>query len=154
MLSDRHMCLMDILLYQPDSILEFPLFTLPWYAPPFLPPTSSAVLEAPRERRTPGEVTTYLKGRCKLNPAQGKPPRELKWITTHLVAKPTKETVRRYSEWEASASLYVAIDIVTHNDGIRHSGFELQTTETSHLLPSPVKVRRPRNGPYYARGAR
>ena len=51
-------------------------------------------------------------------------PREFMWITTYLTAEPTEETVRRYSEWEASASLYVAIDIVTHHNGIRHSGFE------------------------------
>jgi hypothetical protein len=35
---------------------------------------------------------------------------------------------------EASAALYVAIDIVTHNNGIRYSGFELQTTETTRGL--------------------
>jgi hypothetical protein len=29
------------------------------------------------------------------------------------------------------ASLYVAIDVLTLNDGIRHYGFEGQTTETS-----------------------
>ncbi len=36
------------------------------------------------------------------------------------------------------SSLYVAIDIVTHNNGIRHSGFELQTTETTRCLLVPV----------------
>ena len=39
--------------------------------------------------------------------------------------------MRRYPEWEASASLFVVIDIITHNNGIRHSGFELHTTKTS-----------------------
>ncbi len=63
MLSDRHMCIRDIMLYQPDSIQESPQLTLPWYEPPFLPPISSDVMETPRERRTPGEVATYLKGR-------------------------------------------------------------------------------------------
>jgi hypothetical protein len=134
MMSDMHMRLRDIMLYQPGSILESTQLTLPWYEPPFLPPTSSDVIEPPRERRTPGEVATYLKGRYKPNPAQGKRPRELSRITTHLVAKPTEETVRMYSEWEASASLYVAIGIVTHDDGIRQSGFELQTLETARGL--------------------
>jgi len=97
MLSDRHMCLRDILLFQPDSISESPQLTLPWYEPLFLPTTSSDVIETPRERRTPGEVATHLKGRYKPSPAQGKQPRELRWITTYLTAEPTKETVRMCS---------------------------------------------------------
>jgi hypothetical protein len=82
MMSDRHMCIRDIMLYQPDSIQESPQLTLPWYEPPFLPTTSSNVMEPPRERRSPGEVATYLKGRYKPNTAQGKRQKELRWITT------------------------------------------------------------------------
>jgi hypothetical protein len=70
-------------------------------------------------------------------PPPGRRPRELRWITTYLTAEPTEDTedtVWRYSEWEASSSLYIAIEIVTHNDGIRHSGFELQTSETARGL--------------------
>ena len=134
MLSDRHMCITDILLYQPDSIMESPQLTLPWYEPSSLPPTSLDVMETPRECRTPGEVATYLKGRYNTNTAQGRWQRELRWITTPFIAKPTEESVPRYSEWEARSSLFVAIDIVTHNNGIRHSGFELQTSETTRGL--------------------
>ncbi len=124
------------LLFQPDSVAESPQLTLPWYEPPFLPTTSSDVIETPRKNRTPGEVATYLKGRYKPNTAQGRRARKLKWITTYLTAEPTEETVRRYSEWEASASLFVAIEIATHNNDIRHSGFESQTTGTTrgHLV--------------------
>ncbi len=107
MLSDKHMCIKDILLYLPDYIKGSPQLTLPWYEPPFLPPTSSDDVETPRERRTSGEVATYPKGRYKPNTAQGRRQRELRWITTPLVAEPTEETVRRYSEWEASASLFI-----------------------------------------------
>ena len=53
MLSDRHMCIRDILLFQPDSFAESPQLTLPWYEPPFLPPTASDVISTPRENRTP-----------------------------------------------------------------------------------------------------
>ena len=91
--SDMHMCIKDVLLYQPDSIQEYPQLTLPWYEPPFLPPTSSDGMETPRERRAPGEEATYLKGRYKPNTAQGRRQRELRWITTPLVAEPTEETI-------------------------------------------------------------
>jgi hypothetical protein len=107
-------------------------------------------METPRERRTPGEVATYLKGRFKPNTAQGRRQRELPWITTPLVAEPTEESVGRYSKWEASASLFVTIDIVTHNNGIRHSGFELHTPEIATdllvLVPSLVMIRGPSSG--------
>ena len=49
----------------------------------------------------------------------------------HLTAGPTEDSAPRYTDWEACVSLYVAIDILTLNDGIRHSGFEGQSTETS-----------------------
>jgi len=90
MRSDMHICLGDIILFQPDSISESPQLILPWYEPLFLPTTSSDVIETPRQRRTPGEVTTYLKGRYKPNTAQGRWPRELRWITTYLIAEPTE----------------------------------------------------------------
>jgi hypothetical protein len=80
------MCIRDIMLYLPDSIKESPQLTLPWYELPFLPPTSSDVMETPKERRTPREVATYLKGRYKPNTAQGMRQRILRWITIPLVA--------------------------------------------------------------------
>ncbi len=121
-------------MFQPYSVAESPQLTLPWYEPPFLPTISSDVIESLGENKTPGEVATYPKGRYKPNTAQGRRARELRWITTYLTAEPMEETVRRYSKWEASASLYGAIDIVTHNNGVRHSGFESQTKETARGL--------------------
>ena len=50
----------------------------------------------------------------------------------HLfTSEPTEETTPRYSDWEACASLYLAVDILTHHDGIRHSGFEGHTSTTA-----------------------
>ena len=96
--SDRHMCMRDIMLFRPESVVESPQLTLPWYEPPFLSPTSPDVMETPRENRSPGEVATYFKGRYRPSAAQGRRPREIRWITTYLTSEPTEETVRRYSE--------------------------------------------------------
>jgi hypothetical protein len=104
--------------------------TLPWYEPPFMPHTTTHVIDTPMDHRTPEEIVTYLKGKCCLKLFSGKQPRELEWITTFLTSDPTEDTVLKYSEREARASLCVAIDILSHNDGIRHSGFEDQTQET------------------------
>ena len=41
-----------------------------------------------------------------------------------------EDAAPQYSSWEAYASLFVAIDILTHKDGIRYSGCEGKTTET------------------------
>ena len=49
-------------------------------------------------------------------------------FTTCITADPTEDTAPRYSDWEACASLYVAVDILTHHDGIRHSGLEGQSS--------------------------
>ena len=40
----------------------------------------------------------------------------------------------KYAVWEACASFFVAINILTHNDGIRHSGFEGEPVETPRGL--------------------
>ena len=47
---------------------------------------------------------------------------------------PAEDSASRYSDWEAGASLYVAVDILTHNDGIRHFGFEGHTFKTTRGL--------------------
>ena len=43
----------DILLSQPEAVHESQIQTQPWLAPPFLPPTTSDVMETPRDQRTP-----------------------------------------------------------------------------------------------------
>jgi hypothetical protein len=58
-------------------------------------------------------------------------PKEFRWVTTCLTADPTEDTTPRYSNWEACASLYVAVDILTHHDCIRHSGLEGQSSTTA-----------------------
>jgi hypothetical protein len=61
--------------------------------------------------------------------------RELLWVTTCLTSDPTEDSAPGYADWEARASLLVAIDILTtHNHGIRHFGFKGQTVETSKGL--------------------
>ena len=84
--------------------------------------------------RTPREVANLLKPRFRPTPIGGKKPKELRWVTTCLTSDPTDDTTPRYSEWEACASLYVAVGILTHHDGIRHSGLEGQSSITAKGL--------------------
>jgi hypothetical protein len=51
----------------------------------------------------------------------GKKAKELRWVTTCITSEPTEDSTPKYAEWEACASLFVVIDILNHNDGIRHS---------------------------------
>ncbi len=95
-----------------------------WHEPPFLAPLASDVMDTPRNQRTLEEVATYLKGRFRPKPQQGKQANELRWVTTCLTSEPTEDSAPKYANWEACASLFVVIDILTHTDGIRHSGFE------------------------------
>jgi hypothetical protein len=60
--------------------------------------------------------------------------KELSWVTTSLTSEPTKNSAPKYTDGEACASLFLAIDILTHNDGIRYSGFEGQAVETARGL--------------------
>jgi len=87
-------------------------------------------LDTPRDQRTPGEVATYLKGCFRPKPHQGKTSKELRWVTACLTSKPTEDFASKYADWEARASLFVAINILTHIDGIRHPGFEGEPEET------------------------
>ena len=57
----------------------------------------------------------------------GKKNREVRWVTTCPTSEPTEDSALRYADWEAYDSLFVAINILTHNDGTRHSGFEGET---------------------------
>ena len=53
----------------------------------------------------------------------------------HLsLLRPKGELYAEAHGLEACASLFVAIDILSHNDGIRHFGFEGQTVETARGL--------------------
>jgi hypothetical protein len=55
-------------------------------------------------------------------------------VTTCLTSEPTEDSALKYAVWEACASLFVAIDILTHVDGIRLSGFEGEHEETARGL--------------------
>jgi len=58
-----HMRLRDVLLCQPDFIMENPVTTLPWLEPPFAAPSAPPGLGTPPNQRTPGEVAGFLKAR-------------------------------------------------------------------------------------------
>ena len=55
-------------------------------------------------------------------------------VTTCLTSKLTEETTAEYSDWEACASLYVTVDVLTHHDGIRHSGLVGHTSLKARRL--------------------
>ncbi len=55
-------------------------------------------------------------------------------MTTCITSEPTEDSAPEYAYWEACASLFVAIDILTHADGIRHSGFEGEPEVTARGL--------------------
>jgi len=55
-------------------------------------------------------------------------------VTTCFTSEPTKDIAPKCADWEACASLFVAIDILTHIDGIGHSGFEEEPEETARGL--------------------
>ncbi len=109
--------------------------THPWHEPPFQAPSTSDTLDTPRDQRTPVEVATYLKGRFCPKPQYGKTGKELRWVTTCLTSGPTEDSTPKHADREACASLFVEIDILlTHNDGIRHYGFEGEPVETARGL--------------------
>jgi hypothetical protein len=132
--SEVHMSLRDVLLRQPDYLSDSPGPYSPWLDPPFAAPSVSQGLGAPPQKRTACEIAELLKARFRPPPIGGKKPRELRRVTTCLTSDPTEETSPRITDWEASASLFVAVDILTHNDGIRHSGLEGQSSNTARSL--------------------
>ena len=125
------MSLREVMLFQPDFLQEATPLVHPWHEPPFSAPSAPDTLDTPRDQRTPGEVATYLKGRFRPMPQKGKRAKELRWVTTYLASEPTEDSAPKYADWEAFASLFVAIDILTHVDGIRHSGLEGELEETA-----------------------
>jgi len=70
------------------------------------------------------QVADLLKAHFRPATIGGKKPKEFRRVTTCLTSDPTEDTTPKYSDWKACASLYVAVDILTHHDGIRHSGLE------------------------------
>jgi hypothetical protein len=122
-LSGPHMRLRDVMVFQPDFLHESMRLISPWHDPPFQAPSASDAMDTHRDQRTPGEVATYLKSRFYSKPHQGKQVKELRCVTTCLTSEPTEDFAPKYTDWQACASLYVAIDILIHNDGIRHSDF-------------------------------
>jgi len=94
-------------------------------------PTTTDVLETPRDHRTPEEVSTYLKNWYR-GPCSSEAKSQGTTAGYHLLdlLYPMEDSAPRYAGWEAYGFLFVAIDILTHNDGIRHSGFEGHAVET------------------------
>ncbi len=56
---------------------------------------------------------------------------------TCLTSDLTEDTSPKYNDWEACASLYVAVDILTHHDGVRYSGLEGQS---STIARGPIVI--------------
>jgi len=84
-------------------------------------------MDIPRGHRTLREVAAYLKSRFCPKSHQGKKAKELRRATACLTSEPMENYASKYAGWEACASLFAALDILTHNDGIRHSGLEGQS---------------------------
>ena len=70
----------------------------PWHEPPFQAPSTPETLDTPRDQRTPREVATYLKGRFRPKPQQGKRTKELRWVTTCLTSEPTEDFTPKYAD--------------------------------------------------------
>lgn len=132
--SEIHMNLRDVLLRQPDYHSDGTGPYSPWLEPPFAAPSVPPGLGAPRRQRSACETAELLKARFRPPPIGGKKPKEFRWVTTCLTSNPTEDTSPRITDWEASASLFVAVDILTHNSGIRHSGLEGQSSSTARSL--------------------
>jgi len=92
------MRLRDVLLYQPDFILESPVTTLPWLEPSFAAPSAPPGLGTPLHQRTFGELADLLKARSRPTPVGGKKPKEFRWVTTCLTSDPTENTTPNYSD--------------------------------------------------------
>ncbi len=97
-------------------------------------PTIPNVIDTPRDKRTPDEIANYLKNRFRPHTQQGKKAPEVRWTTTCLTTEPTDESAPKNAEWEGSCILHTSIDVLTHGDGVRHSGFEGHTLETTRGL--------------------
>ena len=90
--SAAHLRLRDVLHNQPDAPQESMQMTLPWCTPPYLTPTSSDVIDTPRDQRTLEEIATYLKRRSLPQNLSGKRHPEIRWVTTCLTSEPTEES--------------------------------------------------------------
>jgi len=128
------MSLRDVLLHQPDFIRETPVTNLPWLEPPFATSSDQNTLDTPCDQRTPGEVADLLKTRFRLALSTSKKLNEMRWVTTCLTSEPTEETTPKYSDCEACASVYVAVNILIHHDGIRHLGLKSHSSLTTRGL--------------------
>ena len=110
------------------------MLTLLWHEPPFVAPSTSDAMATPRYQRALEEIASYLETRYRSLQRQGTKSKKWRCVTTCLTSDSTEDSTPRYLDWEACISLYVIIDILTHNDGIRHFGFEGQTLETVKTL--------------------
>jgi hypothetical protein len=91
-------------------------------------------MATPRYQRALEEIASYLETRYRSLQRQGTKSKKWRCVTTCLTSDSTEDSTPRYLDWEACISLYVIIEFLTHNDGIRHFGFEGQTLETVKTL--------------------
>ncbi len=119
-LSGTHMRTRYVLLHQSDLLNEALPLTSPWHEPTYLPPTTSETLATPRDQRIPAEVSSNLKDLYRPVQYPGKKARVLRRVTICLISQPMEISAPGYADWEARASLFVAINILTDNVGIRH----------------------------------
>ena len=127
------MRLRDVLLCQP-YLSDSPGSTSPWLEPPFAATSVPPGMGAPPQQRTASEAAKLLKARFRPTPIGGKKPKEFRWVSTCLTSDPTEDTSPRYTDWEACASLFVAVDILTHHYSVRHSDLEGQSSVTARGL--------------------
>ncbi len=128
------MRLRDVLLCQPDYLSDSQGLFSPWLEPPYAAPSIPPVTCTSPQQRTACDVAEHLKARFRPPPAWGKKPREFRWLTTCLTSDPTEDTSPRITDWEGSASLFVAVDILNYHDNFRHSGMEGQSSNTARGL--------------------
>jgi hypothetical protein len=116
-----------------------------------VPPAPDTV-QNPKDKRTKMYFSYYLKKRYRPAVRPSKKPKELRWASIGLTSEPTNNTTPKYSDWDASSSLSVAVDILTHDDGVRYSGFEGRTSglialRTLLCLEQVDQVPTPTEGP-------
>ncbi len=73
---------------------------------------NQATLAGAEDATTPTAVAAFLKTIYQPAPQPGKRPTELSWVTTTLADHPVDDTLPRYKQWEAEASLIVTIDVL------------------------------------------
>ena len=71
---------------------------LPSFEPPFLDPSAPDIMETPRDQRTAGEVPDFLKSHFRPFTTSGRKSKELRWVTTYLIAKPCEDSAPKHAD--------------------------------------------------------